>query len=481
MKATIFYSWQSDLPNATNRGFIGQALADAIKVLQVDGTVEVEPVLDRDTEGQSGSPNIADTIFRKIDEAAVFVADVSIIGSAGDNQRSTPNPNVLVELGYAFKTLGHERVIMVVNTAFGAVEELPFDLRMRRTLSYHMTVESPRGDERRRLQDNLEVALRGTLAAARPPAVTERTPLQLAADAVERQAPNQVSVDRRGMTWLAERIADLSPEFESQPQSEWDDLLVSAIDASTDLTADFGLLTQIVADMNAGESARAVHEEFSRVLEQYNTPRGFSRPHYEIEFDLAKFLGHELFVMLFSHLIREGRWELIGDLLDRGIFLSNPSDGRPRAVPFTKVSEYVRLLDHRNNRLNLRRASLHAEILKQRHTEGGIGSTTPMHEFTAADFFLYLRGAATASPADHGFDWRPWSVLYFREEPSFLHNIELRREAEQLLRPLGVASIDTLRELFRNRAPKVREMFSRHAVPWDYPLARLDTNAIGSR
>src|SRR5215213_9459334 len=129
-KATVFYAWQSDLPNPTNRGFIQQALEDAIKALRVDGSVEVEPVLDRDTQGQSGSPNIAETIFRKIDEAAVFVGDVSLIGSVGENERRTPNPNVLVELGYALKALRHERVIIVVNTAFGKEELLPFDLRM---------------------------------------------------------------------------------------------------------------------------------------------------------------------------------------------------------------------------------------------------------------------------------------------------------------------------------------------------------------
>jgi hypothetical protein len=112
LKAIIFYSWQSDLPNATNRGFIQRALEDAIKVLHVDDAVAVEPVFDRDTQGQSGSPNIAETIFRKIDGATVFVADVSIIGPAGESHRPTPNPNVLVELGYALKTLGGERVIL---------------------------------------------------------------------------------------------------------------------------------------------------------------------------------------------------------------------------------------------------------------------------------------------------------------------------------------------------------------------------------
>lgn len=51
------------------------------------------------------------------------MADVSITGRG--EKRPTPNPNVLIELGYAFKALGHERVILVFNRAFGKIEELP--------------------------------------------------------------------------------------------------------------------------------------------------------------------------------------------------------------------------------------------------------------------------------------------------------------------------------------------------------------------
>ena len=56
MDFKIFYSWQSDLANPTNRGLIGFALEDAAKSLR---TIEVEPVLDRDTRGVPGSPDIA--------------------------------------------------------------------------------------------------------------------------------------------------------------------------------------------------------------------------------------------------------------------------------------------------------------------------------------------------------------------------------------------------------------------------------------
>jgi hypothetical protein len=102
MICRVFYSWQSDLPKNTNRGFIEQALESAAKSIRNDDSIRVEPVVDRDTAGAPGAPDIAQTILNKIDQSNVFVCDVSIIDR--ERPRPTPNPNVLIELGYALKT-----------------------------------------------------------------------------------------------------------------------------------------------------------------------------------------------------------------------------------------------------------------------------------------------------------------------------------------------------------------------------------------
>ena len=68
-QTTIFYSWQSDLPNNLNRGFIGDSLSRAVKTLSADDGLVVEPVVDRDTLSVPGAPDIAVTIFDKIDRA----------------------------------------------------------------------------------------------------------------------------------------------------------------------------------------------------------------------------------------------------------------------------------------------------------------------------------------------------------------------------------------------------------------------------
>jgi hypothetical protein len=164
MRRIVFYSWQSGLPNSANRGLIQTALEEAAAMIATDDAVAVEPVVDRDTQNVPGSPDIASTIFSKIITADILVADVSIV-TRSEQMRPAPNPNVLLELGYALKAIGHERVILVFNRASGKIEELPFDLRTRRVISYEMPEEATeRASERKRLRGQLEAALRAAFA-----------------------------------------------------------------------------------------------------------------------------------------------------------------------------------------------------------------------------------------------------------------------------------------------------------------------------
>ncbi|MGH6197585.1 TIR domain-containing protein [Escherichia coli] len=164
MQRIVFYSWQSDLNGKCNRNLIQDALVRSLKAIKKDETETLEPVLDRDTNGLNGSPSISESIFNKISLSDVFVADVSIINGRSEDKK-TPNPNVLIELGYAVSQLGWDRVIMVQNTFYGTPEELPFDLRGRRVIAYTMDPDSDSKPEvRSLLQGRLETALRESLS-----------------------------------------------------------------------------------------------------------------------------------------------------------------------------------------------------------------------------------------------------------------------------------------------------------------------------
>lgn len=104
----IFYSWQSDLPNNTNRSFIESALEKVIGEASKELTNPFS--MDKDTSNRTGSPD--------------------------KTGKKTSDPNVLFELGYAQGVLGEENIIMAFNNAFGNIEDLPFDLRGKRIMQY---------------------------------------------------------------------------------------------------------------------------------------------------------------------------------------------------------------------------------------------------------------------------------------------------------------------------------------------------------
>lgn len=204
MSCIVFYSWQSDLPNKTNRGFIEKALENAAKSICLDESIEVEPVIDRDTAGVPGTPDIAETILRKVEQSQVFVCDVSITNES-DPSRPTPNPNVLIELGYALKTVGASRIIMVMNTVFGGPELLPFDLRMKRVVTYAMAEEAEdRATERRKLEAVLTKGLRTIL---------EDIELQLESLASEGGAQAPEAWDRE---WLAKHRTEAKTRLDER-------------------------------------------------------------------------------------------------------------------------------------------------------------------------------------------------------------------------------------------------------------------------
>lgn len=136
MDLKIFYSWQSDLPKNQNLNFIETSIKGVLRKLRQQQPISLDLKIDKATRNLAGSPDISESIFAKITNSNIFIADISIINQNYDELRKTPNPNVLVELGYAARALGWERIICVYNREFGNYNDLPFDLRNRRILDY---------------------------------------------------------------------------------------------------------------------------------------------------------------------------------------------------------------------------------------------------------------------------------------------------------------------------------------------------------
>lgn len=133
-KFNIFYSWQSDLPSNKTRSFIRNCIDDAIDMALSCDTIEAQR--DEATLGTTGSPNIVTTLFSKIDECDLFIADLSLCFTQDQGEKKSPNPNVMLELGYAAKTLGWDRVLCICNTDYG--NKYPFDIAHQRITTFSL-------------------------------------------------------------------------------------------------------------------------------------------------------------------------------------------------------------------------------------------------------------------------------------------------------------------------------------------------------
>lgn len=159
----IFYSWQSDIDNKFNRGFIKNALEKTIVKLNLHLSIddaERQVKLDHDTKGITGMPDLAGTIFDKIKDSTLFIADITYVA---DNQnRKLPNPNVLIELGFALAVLGSDKVFCVLNTAYGSTEDLPFDLKHKRhPIQYYLNEGSAdKSVQKKQFEDTLLSAIK---------------------------------------------------------------------------------------------------------------------------------------------------------------------------------------------------------------------------------------------------------------------------------------------------------------------------------
>jgi hypothetical protein len=173
-KFRVFFAWQSDSPNETNRRLIRAGLRHASSRLEGEHP-GLHVVLDEATRDMPGSPDIPSTILAKIREADAFVADITTITDPAA-AKPCPNPNVLIELGYAVSQVGWPRIVLLFNEAHGQFPtDVPWDVGRHRISRYTARVGevvAPRGAGNQALFQLMYDAL-AAIFTTRPPKPSE--------------------------------------------------------------------------------------------------------------------------------------------------------------------------------------------------------------------------------------------------------------------------------------------------------------------
>ncbi|MGD9904292.1 MAG: hypothetical protein AB7U83_12580 [Vicinamibacterales bacterium] len=425
----VFYSWQSDRPNKIGRSFIQTALEVSGEALKADASLAVEPRIDSDAAGAPGAADIADTIFAKIDSAAVFVADVTFVTDTGG--RLSPNPNVLIELGYAIKALGWPRVLLVLNEFYGRVEHLPFDLRGRRAFRYNVapdesdaTRRAARGALAVGLTEGIAVSLR-TMAL-----VVIETPVVAAIGAIEVVRPNRAALVRRAAADLHARLAAIAPDLHVADRAV--DAFVQTLDQTWPIIADFVRLSRHVSEHRDGEALSALFEVIRLAAAGLTEPR--SGATYQHGYDYWRFLTIELHLILIASLLREGQLELAGEVARYPVVVNEA--GRSYNLTLNDRGHVV----HRLGEWAKSAASPTGQFLRDRYKAGtALAELISFDELVDADLFLLLAGGPSVGPVIAESNWSPWLLPYASHLPRFLSDAVSLTAAERLASALGIS------------------------------------------
>ncbi len=173
-------------------------------------------------------------------------------------------------------------------------------------------------------------------------------------------------------------------------------------------------------------------------------------------------------------MIREGRWEIIEQLLPERIQIRGRA--QTKSEHWEILSQHLPLLLDESRKRG--RASMHGDLIAERHKAGTpLGAFLSLEDFIDADFFLFLVSAAHDSKIwNH---WRAWSAVSLGHTPTFIINSARKAYAARVTKAIGIGSFDDLKELLRTKGPELRELFK--GSFWRYRVDDQEVERIGSR
>lgn len=193
----------------------------------------------------------------------------------------------------------------------------------------------------------------------------------------------------------------------SKTDGEFDDAVINNIEEFLPFRNEAIQLFIAVAQYSpTPEFIQRIHRLFENLIPYMNKPDHISQ-YREWDFDNFRFIVHELFLYALAILLKHERFEQVKYLLEQKYYLPmNADKGRDVMVKFVEVRGYIKSLEHRNQRLNLRRLSIRGDLLKERSKGTGMDFRYLMQ----TDFVAFMRAEVDA--VDDYNRWWPETLLY---------------------------------------------------------------------
>ena len=213
--------------------------------------------------------------------------------------------------------------------------------------------------------------------------------------------------------------------------------------------------------INGYEYASAIHSFLESLIPYQYRPENINS-YRETDFDNFKFIINEIFVSVIAVLLKNEKFVEVNTILNKLFYLENYVSRYGESESYLYFRHYVRSINEiRNNRLGLRRLSLHADLLSKRYEH----SIISFREYMQSDFILYLR--AEIQRNDSHKMWFPNSLLYTTFNYSGAFEVFSRARAanyfEKFRVALGIERKTDLDKFFES----IR-LNQRYIPKWDY-------------
>ena len=169
--------------------------------------------------------------------------------------------------------------------------------------------------------------------------------------------------------------------------------------------------------------------------------------------DNFKFIIHELFLYFIACLVKYERFDSVAYLLRNQYYVeSNAKYGKNVMVSFPILRRNLSSLNQRNTRLDLKRISLHADLLKKRSQVSGI----TFNQLMQADLILFIRDCFDCLRNKVKQSWLPITLVY-AEDQEYPFEIFARSQSNEYFNKVkilfdikGKEDFDKILEAFNN-------------------------------
>ncbi|ATC34273.1 hypothetical protein CA606_19095 [Caulobacter vibrioides] len=306
-------------------------------------------------------------------------------------------------------------------------------------------------------------AVPSSILDAAPTASATQSRARRAAEAVRQGSTSAASLVRDYGDALRSELQSLAPQLSNAEPA--DETIIKAISSMRPYLQQWSDLVSTI--VRFGQDERVWQRTLS-INEQLGTLmyRDSSLSHWiSVQFDAFKVIAHEAFLTTVALALDEERFDLVQAAVEKAYLLEERDTGGRRATQdFTAFRQHAASLDQRKTRLQLRRISLEADLLREAHPIGAIPSFESLMQ---ADFFLYICSAGQSTSNN----WYPYSLVYAADRYSpfpVFARAESMAYFQRLAPALGVTSVDTLKTRLEAISSQSGRIFDYRGLPIAY-------------